>query len=323
MSTRVSRLFEAHLVVDDLDRSVAFYRDRLGFDVAHRVDARQAVFLWIGPRGESMLGLWGASAGRPKTRSHVAFATDLDAVIAAPQRLHSAGIVALDFDEDPADQPVVLAWMPAAAVYFKDPDGHLLEYIAMLDAPPRPDAGIVAWHDWSAISPLPRLTDATEPLPPTREILVCRNEVECRELGAFLADRLYEFNAAATGYTDGLLLGGSVRNDAGEIVAGFQGHTWGGCCDLSVVWVDARYRGRGLGTLLLRSAEASAVARGCERIVLATHSFQAPGFYERLGYERRYAIEDRPVGHADLIYVKGLRTEPRDGSRSPGSAGHG
>jgi hypothetical protein len=41
--------------------------------------------------------------------------------------------------------------------------------------------------------------------------------------------------------------------------------------------------------------------------VLATHSFQAPGFYERMGYERKYAIEGRPTGYADIIYVKCLR----------------
>jgi hypothetical protein len=38
--------------------------------------------------------------------------------------------------------------MPAAAVYFRDPDGHLLELPAMLDVPPRPERGIVAWSEW-------------------------------------------------------------------------------------------------------------------------------------------------------------------------------
>ena len=40
-----------------------------------------------------------------------------------------------------------------------------------------------------------------------------------------------------------------------------------------------------------------------------THSFQAPMFYERLGYERKYAIEDRPVGHSNIVYVKVLIAE--------------
>lgn len=35
--------------------------------------------------------------------------------------------------------------MPAAAVYFRDPDGHQLEYLAMLDGPARPESGIAPW----------------------------------------------------------------------------------------------------------------------------------------------------------------------------------
>ena len=138
-------------------------------------------------------------------------------------------------------------------------------------------------------------------------VISVQDEAQCEELAAFLADRIYEFNAKATGYFDGMLLAGAVRNDAGEIIAGFNGHTWGGCCELAHVWVHEQYRGQGLGGLLLRSAEAEAAARGCVQVVLATHSFQAPGFYERLGYQRKYTIEGSPRDHADVIYVKVLR----------------
>ena len=143
------------------------------------------------------------------------------------------------------------------------------------------------------------------------KVVTFANDAECEEIGSFLADRIYEFNAKATGYFDGRLMAGCIRSDAGEVIAGFNGHTWGGCCELSHVWVDERYRHQGLGRLLLRSAEAEAVARGCAQLVLATHDFQAPGFYERLGYERKYTIEDRPLGHANVIYVKIL--QDRDG----------
>jgi lactoylglutathione lyase len=44
----------------------------------------------------------------------------------------------------------VIGWMPAAAVYFDDPDGHSLEYLAMLDAAPRPELGIAPWAEWVA-----------------------------------------------------------------------------------------------------------------------------------------------------------------------------
>lgn len=129
-------------------------------------------------------------------------------------------------------------------------------------------------------------------------------EAQCQVLESLLVDRIYEFNSQATGYFDGKLIGGSILNEAGEVIAGFTGHTWGGCCDISHVWVDERYRGHGYGKALLQSAEAEALRRGCVQVVLITHSFQAPGFYERLGYERKYAIEGRPQDHSDIVYIK-------------------
>ena len=136
------------------------------------------------------------------------------------------------------------------------------------------------------------------------QVVTLRDEAECQALGAFLVDRIYEFNARATGYYDAQVLAGCIRGETGEVIAGFDGYTWGGCCELSHIWVHEQHRGRGLGALLLRSAEAEATARGCAQVVLATHSFQAPEFYERMGYERKFTIEGRPQGHSDIIFVK-------------------
>ncbi len=43
----------------------------------------------------------------------------------------------------------MIGWMPAAMVYLRDPDRHLLEYLAMLDQQPRPDLGVLPWSEWS------------------------------------------------------------------------------------------------------------------------------------------------------------------------------
>lgn len=141
------------------------------------------------------------------------------------------------------------------------------------------------------------------------EVLSIQDEDDCQALAEFLTERIYEFNANATGYFDGMSLAGCIRNKSGEVIAGFNGHTWGGCCELTNVWVHEQYRGQGFGALLLRSAEAEAAARGCAQVVLATHSFQAPEFYERMGYERRYTIAGKPRHHADIIYVKVLKLD--------------
>lgn len=132
------------------------------------------------------------------------------------------------------------------------------------------------------------------------------DESECREIESFLIDRIDEFNVEATGYRDGRLLAATVRDDEGDVVAGINGHTWGGCCEIAHLWVHEQHRGQGLGKALMLAAESEAGRRGCEQVVLLTHSFQAPEFYERLGYERKYAIEGRPKGYADIVYVKRL-----------------
>ena len=144
---RVRGLFETHLTVADLERSVAFYRDVVGLPVALELPERGAAFHWIGQPGQAMLGLWSMGSAPMGMRLHIAFAMALEDVLAAPEQLRAQGIEPLSFFGEPADEPSVIGWMPAAAVYFRDPDGHMLEYLAMLDGPPRPELGIVPWSE--------------------------------------------------------------------------------------------------------------------------------------------------------------------------------
>jgi ribosomal protein S18 acetylase RimI-like enzyme len=122
----------------------------------------------------------------------------------------------------------------------------------------------------------------------------------------FLDDRIYDFNVEATGIDDGRWLAIFARDAAGGIVAGLHGHTWGETCEIRTVWVHASLRRRGLGRKLLAAAEAEAVARACRQIVLTTHSFQAPDFYRKLGFEPLAAVDDYPRGHRNLTLRKRL-----------------
>jgi lactoylglutathione lyase len=146
--TTAHHLFEAHVAVANLDVSIAFYRDVLGLELGYTTPDRQAAFFWIGDRGRAMLGVWAAGSAPQRITTHVAFAATVDEVMAAPQALRSAGVAPLDFDGQPTDAPVVIGWMPAACVYFRDPDGHLLEYVAMLPDAPRPECGVLSWDAW-------------------------------------------------------------------------------------------------------------------------------------------------------------------------------
>jgi lactoylglutathione lyase len=141
--TPIRGLFETHLTVRDLDRSIAFYRDVVGLTLAHRVPERGAAFLWIGGAGNAMLGLWSIGTSPLSLRLHFSLEVALDDLLAAPARLRSAGISPRDGDE-----PVVIAWMPAASVFFDDPDEHDVELISMLPHEPQPGAGWVPYSQW-------------------------------------------------------------------------------------------------------------------------------------------------------------------------------
>ncbi len=146
----ITGLFETHLTVTDLDRSVAFYRDVVGLPFAQAFPERSVAFFWIGAPGQSMLGLW-KSNDVLRLHLHIAFAMSLENLLAAPAALRRAGVVPRSNSGIESDEPIVYGWMPAAAVFFNDPDGHSLEFLSMLPAPPRPDLGVQSWTNWQEI----------------------------------------------------------------------------------------------------------------------------------------------------------------------------
>jgi ribosomal protein S18 acetylase RimI-like enzyme len=128
-----------------------------------------------------------------------------------------------------------------------------------------------------------------------------------REDLALLDDRLYEFNAAATGVDDGRSLAIFVRDGEHTIVAGLHGWTWGGTGFVQAIWVDRKLRGVGLGSRLIAAAEAEARRRGCHQMHLDTHSYQAPAFYRRLGYEAIGELPSWPgADHVRIFFRKRL-----------------
>jgi lactoylglutathione lyase len=81
----------------------------------------------------------------------LAFQSDLSHLLDAPAPLRAANVVPLDFGGDPTDEPVVIEWMPAASLYFRDPHGNMLEFLSMLPDSPQPELGIVSWSRWNQI----------------------------------------------------------------------------------------------------------------------------------------------------------------------------
>ena len=123
----------------------------------------------------------------------------------------------------------------------------------------------------------------------------------------FLEQQINAFNLEATGTAFDAPLTYFMRGPNGHILAGLHGWTWGGCCEVSLLWVHADFRGKGHGARLLRAAEEEALRRGCRQVLLDTHSFQAPGFYLQNGYEAIAVIDDYPTGHQKIYLRKYLK----------------
>lgn len=118
--------------------------------------------------------------------------------------------------------------------------------------------------------------------------------------------RLRAFNEAVVGDPKLSPLNLFLRDPQGTIVGGLLGHVYYGWLFVSNLWVADEHRGGGHGARLLARAEEEARARGCRAVWLDTFSFQAPGFYEKLGFREFGRLDDYPEGEARHFLWKPL-----------------
>ncbi len=97
----------------------------------------------------------------------------------------------------------------------------------------------------------------------------------------------------------------SVTVEAGgNLVGALTGCTFWGWLSIEKLWVDEKYRGQGLGRGLVMRAEREAISRGCGAAVVDTFTFQAQGFYEKLGYCVFGELADFPFGYGRRYMCK-------------------
>ena len=98
-----------------------------------------------------------------------------------------------------------------------------------------------------------------------------------------------------------------VENEVGSIIGGciVNIHEWGRAV-LGVLWVDERYRGHGLGSMLIRAAEDAAREKGCYYLCLGTVDYMARPLYEKHGFKVFTVNRDIPRGHEGWSLSKRL-----------------
>ena len=118
-------------------------------------------------------------------------------------------------------------------------------------------------------------------------------------------DRIFDSDFAAGPLDhDGPFL--VVAIDGDPIAAGGLHWIDGRTAEVKRMWVDASWRGAGLGSRMLRAIEALARDGGAERMVLDTKRalVDAIAMYERAGYRPIERYNDNP--HAELFFEKVL-----------------
>lgn len=98
----------------------------------------------------------------------------------------------------------------------------------------------------------------------------------------------------------------ALRDRNGVFVGGLIASVlWNGL-EIDSLWVDESLRGRGWGTKLMTAAEAEGLKRGCTFAYTNTFSWQAPSFYEKIGYKLFGRLQDFPQGCCLSYYRKHL-----------------
>ncbi|KUL96381.1 glyoxalase [Bosea sp. WAO] len=125
---RLNRIIETALYVDDLERAREFYEDKLGLApllktatlFAYDIGGASVLLLFL--RGQSLRTQMSAGGSIPPHDGsgplHICFAVDLDELALWDERLQQQGI-AIEGR---------MSWERGGkSLYFRDPDGHMLE----------------------------------------------------------------------------------------------------------------------------------------------------------------------------------------------------
>jgi GNAT superfamily N-acetyltransferase len=136
------------------------------------------------------------------------------------------------------------------------------------------------------------------------EPILCVSSASEPDAGRIIGDGLNAFNDTTVRYADRVPLHVLVSDpDSGIVIGGISGKT-----SLGLMLIDLVYLPEGLRwSRMMALAEDEARRRGCRAGVLLTISFQAPGFYKRLGWREFGEVPFDPPGISRVFLTKDFR----------------
>ena len=140
-----------------------------------------------------------------------------------------------------------------------------------------------------------------------REPQITITDAPAADATAFIADSLAGYNESKIGFRDYRPLAVLVSDpETGELIGGLYGRTSLGVMFIDRFFLPERLRGNRLGSRLLAMAETEGRRRGCALAGLFTLHFQAPGFYQKRGWEIAARLDVPTPGATRFLMTKKL-----------------
>jgi GNAT superfamily N-acetyltransferase len=130
------------------------------------------------------------------------------------------------------------------------------------------------------------------------------NPVE--EAWGIIGEGINSYNTQHAGADNPRRICYTVRGPDGTTAGGVIGVVFWDWLYVDLMWLPEALRGRGFGRQLLQSLEDEARKQGARYAFLDTFSFQAPGFYQKYGYQVYGQLPDFPAGHTRFYLKKEL-----------------
>ena len=117
-------------------------------------------------------------------------------------------------------------------------------------------------------------------------------------------EMLKAFNLSNREISENVPLGIFLEDENKKKLAGLTGETFGNWLCIHYLFIEDCLRGQGIGRKMIEAVESEAKKRGCKYVFVDTFSFQAPGFYRKLGYKEVFTLEDYPYTGKRHYYTK-------------------